>query len=141
MTALTADRITARRVGAAHSDPVAASAILYVGALAVLDASGNLAPGTAATGLTARGVVQADVDNTGGAAGAVTAETVTGVFRFNNNAGDVTRAFIGKSAYIVDDNTVSSSSATSTRSVAGVIDDVDADGVWVAVGLVTGTGY
>ncbi|MDI3259689.1 MAG: hypothetical protein QJR02_08335 [Sinobacteraceae bacterium] len=140
MTALAADRITARRIGAQHEDPVAAGKVLYVGALAVLDAAGNLAPATAATGLTARGVVQEAVDNSAGAAGAVTGKTATGVFRFAN-AGDVDRTFIGKPAYALDDQTVSSSSNANTRSVVGTIDDVDADGVWVAVGIVTGIGY
>lgn len=140
MTALTADRIPARRTGAENSDPVAAAKIFYVGALAVLDAAGNLAPGTEATGLIARGVAMEAVDNSAGAAGDLSCKTRTGVFRFDN-AGDVDRTFIGKPAYIVDDQTVSSSSNTGARSEAGVIDDVDADGVWVAIGLVTGAGY
>ena len=38
---------------------------------------------------------------------------------------------IGSDCYIVDDQTVAKTSGTNTRSVAGKVFDVDADGVWV----------
>ena len=78
----------------------------------------------------------ATVDNLAGAAGAVSAETETGVFRFKNSAaGDlITRADLGVDCYIVDDETVAKTSATNTRAIAGKVRDIDADGVWVQVG-------
>jgi hypothetical protein len=56
-----------------------------------------------------------------------------GVLSFANSAaGDlITRADIGKSAYVVDDQTVAKTSGSATRSIAGIIRDVDAQGVWV----------
>ena len=57
--ALTSDRHTTRRDGVENTDPVAADTTIHAGALVVLDASGNAEPGSAATGLTARGVAAA----------------------------------------------------------------------------------
>ena len=60
-----------------------------------------------------------------------------GVFRFeNSSAGDaITRAEIGDDCYIVDDQTVAKTDGTDTRSLADKVDDVDANGVWVKVGI------
>jgi hypothetical protein len=137
MTALTAERATVKRDGKLNSDPVAATKKLYAGALACLDANGNLTPGAVATTLKARGMVRFTVDNTSGADGAVNGETETGVFKFaNSTSGDlIARADIGNTCYIVDDQTVAKTNGTNTRSTAGTIQDVDADGgVWVKVG-------
>lgn len=135
MTALTKDRIAPRRVGEDVVDPVAANAVVYVGALVVLNATGYAAPGSTSTTLTARGVAEEAVDNTGGADGDLTVKLRRGVFRFTNDGGDpIDRTHIGGTAYIVDDQTVAATNGAGTRSAAGTIIDVDADGVWVDVG-------
>ncbi|MEO1818634.1 hypothetical protein [Pseudomonas sp.] len=133
--ALTADRNTKRRDGVLYSDPVAAATRIFAGSIVCLDASGNAVPGSTATTLTARGVAQEQVDNRDGAAGDLRIETRRGVFPFANSAStdEITRADIGNSAYIVDDETVAKTDGTSTRSVAGVIRDVDDSGVWVEI--------
>ncbi|MAG68579.1 MAG: hypothetical protein CMK74_22315 [Pseudomonadales bacterium] len=133
--ALTADRNTKRRDGVLYSDPVAAATRLFAGSIVCLDASGNAVPGATATTLTARGVAQEQVDNRDGAAGDRRVESRRGVFPFANSASadEITRADIGNSAYIVDDETVAKTDGTSTRSVAGVIRDVDDSGVWVEI--------
>lgn len=131
--ALTKDRDTKRRDGVQFSHPVAASAVIYAGALVALDAAGNAVPGATATTLKAVGVAQAQVNNSGGAAGALRVEVRRGVYLFTNSAAadEITRAEIGGTAYIVDDATVAKTNGTSTRSIAGVIRDVDAVGVWI----------
>lgn len=133
--ALTKDRNTSRRDGIQFNDPMAAGAKVYAGSLVCLDASGNAVPGTPSTTIKARGVAQEQVDNTGGAAGAKRIETRRGVFQFANSAStdQITRAEIGTQCYIVDDQTVAKTSATNTRSVAGVVRDVDDGGVWVEI--------
>lgn len=133
--ALTADRNTKRRDGVMYSDPVAAATRIFAGSIVCLDASGNAVPGSTATTLTVRGVAQEQVDNRDGAAGDLRVETRRGVFPFANSAStdEITRADIGNSAYIVDDETVAKTNGTSTRSVAGVIRDVDDSGVWVEI--------
>lgn len=133
--ALTKDRNTSRRDGIQYSDPVAAAAKIFAGSLVCLDASGNAVPGSTSTTIKVRGVAQEQVDNTGGAAGAKRIETRRGVFQFANSAStdQITRAEIGTQCYIVDDQTVAKTSATNTRSVAGVVRDVDDGGVWVEI--------
>lgn len=133
--ALSKDRNTKRRDGVQFSDPVAAGAVIYAGALVVIDAAGNAAPGSTATGLRARGVAQEQVDNSGGLAGAVKVESRRGVFAFGNSAAAdaITRADIGNVAYIVDDQTVAKTDGTGTRSAAGTIRDLDDAGVWVEI--------
>ena len=72
-------------------------------------------------------------DNAGGQAGDLSVRTRKGVFRFNNSAGadEITRAEIGDTCYVVDDETVAKTDDTGSRSAAGAIEDVDAIGVWV----------
>lgn len=135
MTALTKDRNTVRRDGVQFSDPVAAATRIFAGSLVCLDASGNAVPGSTATTLKARGLAQEQVDNSAGAAGDLRIEIRRGVFPFANSAGadEITRVDIDATAYIVDDQTVAKTNGTSTRSAAGVIRDVDSDGVWVEI--------
>lgn len=135
MTALTAARNTPERAGDVVSYPVKASVKPILGGIAVLNA-GYAAPGTTATGLIAIGRFEDTVDNTAGANGAVSVEVKRGTFKFGNSAaGDlIAQADVGADCYIVDDQTVAKTNGTNTRSVAGKIIAVDADGVWVKIG-------
>lgn len=134
MTALTKERNTPERLNKRCNDPMAAAAVIFAGALVVLDASGNAKKGGAGTGLTARGVAMATVDNSAGAAGAESIETEKGTWRFENDGTDtVDRTHIGGTAYIMDDQTVAATDGTGTRSAAGKIVDVDDLGVWVEI--------
>lgn len=135
MSALTTDRDTPRRDGADYSYPVAASVTCYAGAIAVLDASGNVKPAVTATGLVPVGIFTAQVAN-GSTAAAVEATVRPGVWRLENSAAAdaITKAEIGDGCWLVDDQTVAKTSASGTRSPAGVVVDVDALGVWVALG-------
>lgn len=133
MAALAADRNTPQRDSVDFSFPVAASTKLWAGSLACINASGYLTKGAVATTLKTVGVVQVTTDNTAGANGAVSAKVRRGCHRFaNSSAGDlIALADVGASCYVVDDQTVAKTNGSSTRSVAGTIRDVDADGVWV----------
>ena len=131
MAALTERRKTPRRSGELLSAPVKAGAMIHEGALVALE-NGYATPAREATGLVAVGVARASVDNTAGGDGAARVELARGVFAFVN-AGDVTRAHIGQSAFMVDDQTVSASEANGARSPAGTIFDVDEHGVWVDI--------
>jgi hypothetical protein len=132
MVALTAERDTVQRSGAVFSRGVAANAVIYAGALVALNASGFLVPGTAATTLKADGKAAETVRGTA-VNGEVTCQVERGVFRFANSAaGDaITRADIGNDCFIVDDDQVARTNGSGTRSIAGRIEDVDAQGVWV----------
>lgn len=136
MGALTADRATAERLGDEFSYPVAAAVICRAGGIAALDASGNVKPAVTATGLVCVGRFEEMVDNSAGGAAAVSAKVKRGCFRYANSAAAdaITKAEIGDVCYLVDDQTVAKTSGSATRSVAGVIADVDSAGVWVKMG-------
>lgn len=134
MTALTADRNTPQRNGEDFLFPVSAGKVCRAGGLAVLH-GGTAEPGATAVGLVAVGRFEATVDNTAGAAGAVSVRVRRGCFRFGNSTGAdaITLADVGSPAYIVDDATVAKTSATNTRSEAGIIVDIDDSGVWINI--------
>ena len=136
MAALTQERDTFVRNGIDRRFPVAAGATIYKGSLVAFNAAGYVVPGTTATTLTPLGRAEQTVDNTDGADGDVSVDIRSGVFPWANDGTDtVDRTHVGSPAYIVDDQTVASTDGTGTRSEAGTIFDVDADGVWVRTGL------
>jgi hypothetical protein len=139
MTAQSKARLIVEKEGVHSQAPVKGSTTIYQGALVVMS-SGVAIPGKTATGLVTLGVATETVENAG-SDGAVSVEVKRGTFKFFNDSGAaVTSADIGKTAYVVDDQTVSKSDGAAgedpaTRSAAGTIIDVDSDGVWVRVGL------
>ena len=129
---LSKERDTRRRDGRDISLKAAAGKVYYAGALAALDANGRATPGATATTLLGLGRVSDTVDNSGGLDDAVQVPIERGVFRFVNAAADpIALADIGSACYIVDDETVAKTNGGTTRSVAGKVFDVDAQGVWV----------
>jgi len=131
--ALTQDRNTPMKDNGLVTIPVAAGVRIHAGAIIVANATGFAAPGTTALNLIYEGRAEEAVDNTGGADGAVTVKVRTGKrFKFKNLAADpVTQASQGKVAYIVDDETVAATNGAGTRSAAGIVTNVDADGIWI----------
>lgn len=132
--ALISDRNTPFRDGHNVVHPMAATKKIYAGSLVALNASGYAVPGATATTLIAVGRAEAQVDNSSGGNGDKSITVRRGVFRFANSGADaVTRTEIGKSCYIVDDQTVAKTDGTGTRSVAGKVIDLDSAGVWVEI--------
>jgi len=131
--ALSADRKTDMRDGEVIEVPVAANAVIYAGALVVANATGYAAPGSTATGLTRLGRAEEKVDNTGGADGAKTVLVRRKkAFKYKNSGTDpVDQTSLGKTVYIIDDETVAKTDGTSTRSAAGTCVGIESDGVWV----------
>lgn len=133
MVALTKDKQSEYRDGNDFEDPAASGATIHAGALVVLNATGYAAPGSTATGLVARGVAKEAVDNSAGADGDLMVPTRKGPHKLVND-GSIDRTHIGSTVYIVDDQTVAATDGTGTRSAAGTLIQVDADGVWVDIG-------
>lgn len=134
MAALTADRNTPFRLDADRDvGPVAASQLIFAGALIARNAAGDLVKGLTETGLVGAGVALRRCDNSSGSAGDLTVQYSRQTARFaNSGASDaITAAEIGDVCYIVDDQTVAKTDGTGTRSPAGLIEAVDASGVWV----------
>ncbi len=132
MAALAADRNTPEEVGRVYEDAPAAGQVIYKGALVCLNASGAIVVGSVSTTLKALGVAQ---NSTLDQAYPGKIRAKRGTYRFANSAaGDaIAAADYGASCYIVDDQTVAKTSGTSTRSIAGIIRGVDAQGVWVEI--------
>lgn len=131
---LTADRNTPAWLGDLREGPVGASTRIFAGALIMRNAAGFLVRGAVATGATGVGIAEQPADNTGGANGAINVRYRTGITaRFRNStAGDlIVQADVGAIAWIADDDQVAKTNGTNTRSRAGIIEAVDAQGVWV----------
>ena len=90
-------------------------------------------PGSTSTTLKAAGVAESRADNSAGAAGEIRVRLrkAPAPLRQQRLGRPHLLADIGADCYIVDDQTVAKTSGTNTRSVAGKVFDVDADGVWV----------
>lgn len=131
MPQLTANRNTLERVGTDLVGLLGANQAIFAGAILMRNASGHLIEGATATGSVGVGRAEAQVSST--TAGVTLASYRPGVFRYvNSAAGDlIATADIGTVCYIVDDNQVAKTSGTNTRSPAGIVADVDAQGVWV----------
>jgi hypothetical protein len=136
MTATTESRDTPFLNGGAVpsiiSYPMAASITLYEGALAMQDANGRAAVAANGVNKFAIGRVRATA-TCGSTAGAVNVEIDRSVAQFANSAttGLITIADIGRRCYVVDDQTVSRIDGGGTRCVAGIVEGVDTNGVWV----------
>lgn len=125
--ALSADRNTARAQGDVLQQGMAASVVVYGGALVMRNAAGYLTKGATATGSV--GVGRAEERKTGGAsAGDEKLKVRPGSYWFKNSgSGDaITVAEIGDVCWIVDDEQVAKTDGTGTRSPAGFVEDVNA---------------
>ncbi|WP_110678730.1 hypothetical protein [Salinicola sp. RZ23] len=135
------NRNTASRAGLRRAHLVLAGAVCYAGTLAMIDTDGYVQPAREATGLTAVGVFDKLIDNTGGLSGDAHAEVNRGYFKLAGATGadEIAAGDIGKPCYAVDAQTVALTDGSGTRSVAGIIDGVDGDGgVWVYVDPTSG---
>lgn len=134
MTATTSDRNTNSRPGKVRAFPMEAATLIPAGVMACLNASGRLTNGATSTTLKCVGVPQRRIDNSSGAASAIKGEVERGVFGpFANSAStdQLTLADVGSDCYIVDNQTVAKTNGSTTRSIAGKVYDVTADGVYV----------
>lgn len=132
MAALAADRSTPALLDDSLSLGVAAATTIYGGAIVARNAAGFATQGATATGLVGVGRAEERVVNAG-SAGDVAIRVRPGTYRYGNSAsGDaITIADIGAPCWIVDDQTVAKTDGGGTRSIAGYVAGVDAQGVWV----------
>lgn len=130
---LTEDRNTQMKDAELISVPMAAGVKVYAGGMAVANATGYGDKGQTALNLTYLGRWDEQVDNTGGVDGAKSGMVRRGkAFFYKNSGGDaVTQVSLGKVCYIEDDETVAATDGVNTRSAAGVVVALDANGVWV----------
>lgn len=134
MTAQTQARSVVEQEGVHSEAPVKGATTIFQGALVVTE-SGLAIPGKTAVGLIVLGIAVTTVQNAGadGAKKVLTKRTT--VKLFNHGADAILPGDVGKDCFIVDDQTVAKTNGTNTRSVAGKIIAVEADGVFVRVGF------
>ena len=133
--ALTVERDTPTREGSLMSVGIYTNTRIFAGAMVALNAGGYAIPAADSASLNVIGRAEKTVDNRVNATGAGDSGTFNvsvrrGVFRWVN--GDTfTDADIGELAFVEDDQTVQKAAAASADIIAGVVVDVDSDGVWV----------
>lgn len=134
MTALAKDSSVQLQgnLGRRHNYPVAAATTIYAGGLTAVNAAGDLVPAAATAGLRVVGRSNDQVVNAG-AAGVKRCDVDVGVFGPYKNLAShlVTVAMIGSPCYVEDDQTVSCDQVK--QIVAGIVVDVDANGVYIYV--------
>lgn len=134
MAALTKDKNVERR----HTQRVIAlkvktNTVIYQGALVAVDATGFAVPAADAANQKVVGIALENVNNNPGADGAKTVKVQKGQFKVvNNGTNPIVQATVGGNALVVDDQTVRASGAANSI-VAGVVDEIDADGVWINI--------
>ena len=138
MPAATADRNADMREGRLVAVPIAGGALIRAGVLVAVNANGLAVEGKTEADLTYIGRSEQYVDNSAGADGAMSVRVRRGVaFKWANAADDaVTQASFGKPCFIEDNQTVAktngaTANTAATRSQAGIVLGVDAEGVWV----------
>ncbi len=129
-----------------HKIDMAVTATKHVkaGGMVMLVPAGTCEPGATGTGNVCLGVAQADYDNTDSLSPAPVAHLDTGNFSFFQTGTTITKAHIGTTLYMADDQTVTLSS--SGNSPAGTMVALDDDGTSPIVAIspllpITGSGF
>lgn len=132
MPPLAQDRDTPRRDAREFDFPIAADAVIRRGALVCLNASGLAVRGAVATGLRTVGVAQYEAI---ASRGATRVRVERGCYQFRNSSGGdaIAAANIGATCFVADDDQVALTNGGGTRSAAGIVRDVDTQGVWVEI--------
>lgn len=128
-------RLATEPIVASVQYPVKADVIIYAGALVALDADGFLVPAaaTAALKVVGRAEETFDANVADYTDGDKLLLVRQGTFKWGNSASgqEIVRAAVGEPCYVVDDQTVSRYSLGGTRPPAGIVIDIEDDGVWV----------
>ena len=128
---LTEDRNTERSEAKILAIPVESNTRIFAGSLVVVKPNGFATMGYAATGLFYMGRAEQAVDNRGGAAGGKTVKVRTdGAFKWRND-GSISQTELGNTVFILDDESVTRTSGSNTRSSAGQVIGIESDGIWV----------
>lgn len=122
-------------VGTNHQLGVAASTTLYGGSLVAKNASGFAVKADDDATLQVVGVARNNVSNAGNNGDKIVIVD-EGVFGFDQTGTTITKAHVGELAYVADDHTVTLAAGDC---VAGVIEFVQGNQVFINVGVVTGS--
>jgi hypothetical protein len=115
---LSADKKPQYRDGIEIEYPVAAGAVIYLGAMVCVNASGYAVPAADTSGFKFVGWAVAKVDNTGGADGAKKV-IVRRASLFRVKGSNLAQAQVGASMYVVDDETVGAAAEATNNVLVG----------------------
>lgn len=134
-TAATASQTIARRDGASLSLPDSTAAVkLLQGVIWSRNAAGYITNASDTAGDLVVGIGAEEVDNSAGSAGDLDCLASRGIYLLANSATNaLTLAHVKQPCYVEDNVTVASK--TENGVVAGIVEDVTTDGVWVNVGV------
>jgi predicted RecA/RadA family phage recombinase len=132
MVALTDNKEVAEKHRRLIENPVAASVVIFKGAIVMLNASGLLAPAAALAGAKMAGMAYEKCDNSNGAAGDVDCKLLReGLFELSGSG--FTQADVGEEVYASDDQTVSTTQGTNEIAVGKIAQVVSATKVFVDI--------
>ena len=121
MAALTADRVTFEQPGKILSVPVAASEVIYKGALVCADSNGRAVAAADTAGYSrVLGVALEQADNSSGAAEAINV-AVKYATMVKLPATSITQAMVGTAMYVVDDQTFDDAAGATNEIFAGFL--------------------
>jgi len=129
--ALTDDRDTPMKAGEVVGVTVASNETIYAGSLVAVWTNGYAYSAADTAGYKVLGRAEEYKSNSGDDYSAtMTIEVRRGVFRFENG-NSISDADIGDYAFVEDDQTVTTADDATNDIIAGLIVDVDDDGVWI----------
>lgn len=118
---------------------IAATTTIFNGTITATNATGDLRPAADVAGLAVVGVSMQRMANPTGAAAKANppARVRAGVFKFGTTGVNaITAADLGRSAFVLDDQTVVRAAGTTNSILAGKVEAIDPDGgIWVSINL------
>lgn len=132
MTALAADRTTQWKEVGLKAYPVAASTLIYADSLVCLNASGYAVPAADAASYTTVGMADGRVDNSSGANGDLWVRVRSPVIA-KFAAVSITQAMVGRTMYVVDDQTFDDAVGTNGIAAGVLLDYESATSGWILV--------
>lgn len=134
-TAATTSQTIQRRDGTTLNIPDSSAAVkLLQGVLWARNSSGYITNAADTAGMLVVGIGADEVDNSAGSAGDLDCLVSRGIYLLaNSGTNALTLAHLKQPCYVEDNVTVASK--TTNGIVAGIVEDVTTDGVWVNVGV------
>jgi hypothetical protein len=130
MAALTKSVTRDSRNKSIMDGPVKAGVKIYQNAAICTDSSGLVVPAADVAGYVYLGIARYEYDNTGGSNGDIKAEAWTDQ-QFKMTCTGAAQSWVGKNAYLIDDNTVAISGTTNSILMGKIVGFIDSSNVWV----------
>ena len=132
MTALAADRQTEMKERGVKWYPVAASTLIYDGAMVAINSGGYAIPAADAASLKVVGIAENRADNSSGSNGDIKV-TVRAPIIGRFAATSITQAMVGQMMYVVDDQTFDDAAGTNGVKAGKLVEFISTTEGWILV--------